>query len=127
MQQDSDGSPLLARSATGLGIRIPDDPYADISVTWGRVDPMTGGMSVALDDPALLPDHRRPPWLNGGTSDYPLFKLRESALSLGLKLVPSEPPPGHAEVQPARSMSIQTYERLLRETKGAWEPILGEP
>jgi hypothetical protein len=118
MQRDDDGSPRVARSATALGVRLPDDPSADLPVIWGRVDPLTGGMSVAMDDPALLPRHRRPHWLDDGTGDHPLFRIGESALSLGLKLVPSEPPPGHAEIQPARSMPIQTYERLVGEKEG---------
>ena len=124
MRQSENGLPLVDRSATGLGVRVPDDPNADLPVTWGRVDPGTGGMSVTVDDPKLLPRHRRPPWLDGGTSDYPLFRLPESALSLGLKLVPQGSPLRHAEVQPTRPMSIIKYERLLEETQRAWEVIL---
>jgi len=125
MAQAEDGWPLLGRSGSRLGVRIPPQPDPDMPVTWGRIDPLTGGMSVTVDNPELLESHRRPEWLSGGTATHPLFRIAESALALGLKLVISEPPLGHGEVQPARSMSIQLYEALLRETRQRWERILG--
>src|SRR5690349_14558695 len=52
--------PLVAPSVLGLGVRLPPEPHADITIAAdGTVGPGTGGLSVA---PAWrrLPVHRIP-------------------------------------------------------------------
>jgi hypothetical protein len=82
-------------------------------------------MSVAVHRPELLPAHRRPRFLAGGSSWHVLFRIAEHRLMPGLRVVLAEPQPAHAEVQPERFMSILTYEMLLKETRKLWEAILG--
>jgi hypothetical protein len=77
MKEDlSDQHPLAEWSARGLGVR----PGIDISVDdFGLVESGAGGMSVSQDDPAFLPEHRRPP-SHGGTGPDPLWTLEENNL-----------------------------------------------
>lgn len=67
MKEDSEGHPECGPSARMLGVRLEGDiPIADT----GEVQPETGGMSVAVDDPQHLPRHRRPPE-HGATAATP--------------------------------------------------------
>ena len=123
MKADEDGSPAEERSARGLGVRVyAEDGEWDLPVNEGRVQPNTGGMSVAVDDPRELPPWRRPRSL-GGTGSDAVFELNESHLPERLVLRRTSRR-GHGLVEPREDMPIEEYEALLGETKPRWRPIL---
>jgi hypothetical protein len=101
-----------------LGVRVPPDAKADIAVgAEGRVEPRTGGMSVA---PAwrLLPVHRIPRRLRvkfpraAGRNDSFLWRMGagpfvEGALADRLLFRPDpEQPDRHGFVEPVASMLV---------------------
>ena len=123
MKADSDGLPLVERSAEGLGVRL-DDVVRDIPVVRGMVTPVgRHGMSV-YGDPRQMYPQRRPTFLPGGKSLLPLFALDERDLLDGLALTePNEKT--HMMVEPGRRMPIEEYEALLGATRERWTRILG--
>ena len=78
------------------------------------------GMSVATDDPAGLPKHRRPRSLGGEGRD-PLFSIRVSILGRGLVMNEDRPP--HALVEPAHRCLLSEYEAALAATRPCWEAL----
>ena|GEM_PF-929010 len=115
MKMDDLGFPLVEESARGLGVRVNND----IPVVEGFVSNLTGGMSVAPNDPRNLPPHRRPESL-GGTGKDPIFEMNTNNLPPGLTYIPDKP--GHGTIQPAFPMPYETYRALLSSTKLLWKP-----
>jgi hypothetical protein len=131
MEKDGE-RPRIGRSATALGVRIrvegeekPQDIPVDDS---GRVSPSTGGMSVA---PAwrLLPTHRIParlkPFCHDATGKNSLvcWKMGEGEfgdgpLAPGLNL--RRDTATHGLVEPAKVVSLETYEADLAATRDHW-------
>jgi hypothetical protein len=119
MIKDSDGKPLVVPTARGLGVR----PVIDIPVDdEGRVEPESGGMSVARDDPAYLPPHRRPP-SHGGTGSDPVWEIDEEELGEALVCRLDVPPEGHGLVEPLLVMTLDDYELALAETRDGWREV----
>lgn len=134
---NENGRPQLARSSTGLGVRVPDPgkPLTrnhDIPVGEDNsVLPGTGGMSVAPDWRSL-PSHRIPRRLRnlipsrdarGKDSDacwrFGSGEFRSGSFAEGLQL--DVDGATHATVQPDRQMTLDDYEAFLSKTRDAWE------
>ena len=81
MTADDDGLPTLDESARTLGGRPSLDVPGDST---DSVEPGSGGMSVSLGEPMLLPMHRRPPSF-GGTGRDPVFWIDASMLGEDLR------------------------------------------
>jgi hypothetical protein len=104
---------MIGPTARTLGVR----PGDDIPVINGRVTPGTGGMSVALDTPMNLPDHRRPSQF-GGTGKDPVWEIDLD--SLGDDLTFRQDKPNHGLFEPAREMSIDECQLALAALKSRW-------
>jgi hypothetical protein len=116
MREDSNGAPMVGPSARMLGVR----PSIDIPVIAGQMQPNTGGMSVALDRPENLHPLRRPPTY-GGTGKDPIWRLDVASLGKDLQFRPDSPT--HGLVEPARSMTIDEFQRALEATKPFWKKL----
>jgi hypothetical protein len=96
-----------------LDIRVDED---------GRVHPGTGGLSVARDNPAGLPDFRRPPeW--GGTGRDPVWRIEARALGGQLRYR-DDPLPDqalHGMIEPGGTMSAQEFAGALEATREDWQ------
>lgn len=109
MREASNATPEIGPTARTLGVR-PDD---DIPVVVGRVMPLTGGMSVAPDDPGNLPRHRRPPE-HGGTGKDPIWGIALGSLSPDLAF--RQDKPNHGLFEPATEMSLDQFQEALADT-----------
>ena len=117
MKEDSDGKPLVERSARALGVRI-GERHPDILIdNQGQVHPKTGGMSVTPDDYRQLPNHRLPESLGGEGRD-PVFSFEE--VNLPSSLMVRRDKPGHALVEPSKSCLFEEYEQNLHGTRKDW-------
>jgi hypothetical protein len=77
-------------------------------------------MSVSLDDPQNLPQHRRPPAL-GGTGKDPVFVIAENGLSSDLLCRPdTRDPTKHGFVEPTAVVPLEAYQRALCDTAPNW-------
>ena len=129
MTADSDGLPLVRRSARSLGVRTPADiaPGVEPDVLVGAPDevlrPDQGGMSAAPNDPANLPRNRRPPQVDGGIGKDPVWEI--DAKDLGLALRYNQDKPTHGTVEPAESMTFAQYEAALLATREKWSRVIG--
>jgi hypothetical protein len=118
MIADSDELPVTGPTARTLGVR----PSIDITVDGlGWVDPGSGGMSVAPNDPMYLPRHRRPPEM-GGTGKDPIWSIRVSDLSRSL-VFRSDPfsPSVHGFVEPAVRMIFEEFQSALADSRRLWQ------
>lgn len=113
MKEDTNGKPLMGRSARTLGVRI----CVDIPIRAGKVYPQTGGMSVTPDCVMRLPKSRRPKSLGGWGRD-PVFSLQVSDLSSSLTLRRDKPT--HVLIEPSRCCLFEEFEQNLYETKEKW-------
>jgi hypothetical protein len=113
------GRPRCGPKANELGVR----PVADIPVDEaGWVNPRTGGMSAAPDDPALLPPHVRPMTLRGGRGKLPVFSIERTSLPDALKVRPDPAhPERHLFVEPAHTMSLAGLQATLCGTRTHWQ------
>lgn len=122
MIADTDGLPLVKRSARGLGVRTPleagsNEPDVTVSVPEDTVQPKQGGMSTAPNDPKNLPPFRRPTTL-GGRSKDPVWEIDSEYLGPNLQL--RQDSPTHAIIEPARPMTLAEYEAALAATRDRW-------
>lgn len=128
-----DGLPAVGATRCKLGVRILGE-NADISVdSAGNVHPNTEGMSVS---PSLetLPRHLVPrklknryPGARGNNGDQ-CWQIGEGVflkgpLTADLVLVPETG--SHGFVEPARTMSIESYQQALANTRTDWVPAKG--
>lgn len=117
MKPAPDGYPQPGRSSRELGIRV-EGPSHDLPVTpSGIVNPLTGGMSVALDAARNLPKSRLPKSLGGDGRD-PVFMLIAAHLPLSLSLREDHYP--HALLEPAIPCLLADYESALTGTRVNW-------
>ena len=110
------GLPAVIQSARGLGVRANGgnpDVHPDI---FGNVHPGEG-MSVAPDDPLLLPEHRRPPELLGSGGD-PLWQVAEFCLSDDLRYRTTSTT--HGQIEPGAAMPLDDYRAALAATRVHW-------
>ncbi len=117
MREGSDGKPECGLTGRTLGVRVPEDIEPDAG---GHVQPGTGGMSVAPDDPMRLRPHRRPRALLG-TSPDAVFAL--AVTELGATLTPRQDGPTHALVEPASTTQLPFYIASLHATRPNWTKI----
>ena len=125
MKKAEDDKPLVARSAAGLGVRIPTDIAPAEN---GAVLPKSGGMSVApslKDLPLqLIPRRLRAlvPDATGRNSGFVWTMgagpFEEGPVAENLMLRPDRT--DHGTVQPAQTMPLQTYEESLAATRDQW-------
>jgi hypothetical protein len=115
---DVDGLPLIASTASGLGVRR----NTDIPVVDGLVWPCTGGMSVVADDPRRLPGHRKPPSLDGTAKGHVVFMIDDESISGPLVARRDQPVelPFHRAVEPAVAMTFEAYESAIHATRAKW-------
>jgi len=78
-------------------------------------------MSVVLDDPRELPEHRRPPSLDGTGRD-PVFTA-VLQLSRSLRARQDRPPELHACVEPNDACTPGAYQVLLGATRSRWSMV----
>src|SRR5262249_47423529 len=110
MTPATDGLPLVGRSARALGVRTPNESTnPDVTATDAAdiIQPGTGGMSVAPNDPANLPRLRRPPVL-GGTGKDPVWEIDTDDLGPDLQF--RQDSTTHGLIEPARPMTLAEYE-----------------
>jgi hypothetical protein len=117
MKDDGEGQPLCGPTGRTLGVR----PEGDIVIREdGTVQPETGGMSVAIDDPRNLPEHRRPPEYGGWGPD-PAWQIDEDDLPEGLVMRRDpEDPSRHGFVEPMETMTVDDYQEMLATSRSAW-------
>jgi hypothetical protein len=117
MREDEDGCPECGPTARTLGVRLE----GDLPITEdGMVEPETGGMSVALNDPHNLPRHRLPKSLGGRGID-PAWQIDDSDLPDSLTLRPDPRKPSrHGFVEPIEVMPLQAYQEALASSRGNW-------
>lgn len=116
MKPDASGRPTIGPTARTLGVR----PHVDLPVHQGSVSPNSGGLSVAPDDPANLPRHRRPR-SHGGTGLDPLWEMSTEVLPPDL--IFRQDQPHYGLIEPNRMMMLEEYEAALASTADHWKPI----
>lgn len=126
MRVADDGLPSLTADGKGLRAREGVGPLTDIPVHEGRVNPSEGGISVTPDSPE---NFRSRPWLlprsMGGKGRHPMWSIREGQLGPGLRFRPDPGDPyTHGFIEPARSMQVDDYQRLLEETRRRWARVV---
>jgi len=117
MKDDGHGQPACGPSARTLGVR----QEGDIAISEDeKVEPGTGGMSVAIDTPQNLPEHRRPPEHAGWGPD-PVWQIDEADLpaTLTFRRDPDDPS-RHGFVEPMGIMSLDEYQEALATSRGFW-------
>ena len=120
MKKDTDGYPVVGRSARTLGVRV-EGPIRDLPVAEdGSVAPATGGMSVALDEAQNLPKPRLPRSLGGEGRD-PVFRMSAAALPATLLVCPDRYP--HACVEPHSRCPLIRFEKDLAGTLHCWSKV----
>jgi hypothetical protein len=118
MKADGD-RPLIASTATGLGVRIPGpdvvtpDVVPDVA---GNVHP-GAGMSVAPDDIMSLPVFRRPEE-HAGTAKHPVWSIAADALPDSLEFIADRI--DHGLIGPAAVQLLATYTASLGSTQLDW-------
>jgi hypothetical protein len=118
MKADKNNLPLLGQSGRTLGARPGAPPDGDIPILEnGLVEPSSGGMSVAPDDPNHLPDHRRPASLKGNGRD-PVFKIQVELLTKSLKV--RQDKPTHAMIEPTSECLFDFYQSEIHSTQSDW-------
>ena len=125
MMPDIDGLPLIGQSARRLGVRALDQqPNNDVvaSIASDVINPDDGGMSVAPDDPAMLPPLRRPQLLGGRGKD-PVWEFDTD--DLGMELQYRQDGPTHGLIEPARPMTLAEFEKALAATRAKWKRHTG--
>lgn len=116
MREDSDGFPVVADTATGLGIRDTDLDLDEQE----SIHPGTGGMSVSPGRAEHIPIEFRPPAL-GGTGRHPVWVVSQDRLGESLETRPDpDDPEKHWFVEPVRPMPMQQYREALWETREFW-------
>jgi hypothetical protein len=80
--------------------------------------PGQGGMSVAPNDPADLPRHRRPASL-GGIGRDPVWYIE--ADDLGPDLVFRQDRPSHGLIEPKRAMTLDEFQAALARSRQFWK------
>ena len=117
MKDDGHGQPLCGTSARTLGVRIEGDILIQED---GTVEPSTGGMSVAIDDPRHLPPHRRPP-AHGGWGPDRVWRIEVDDLPSSLVFRPDpEDPLRHGFVEPMETMMLADYQDALAASRAMW-------
>lgn len=115
MREDFGGRPLIADTASGLGVRDGDLDIDEDDIA----QPETGGMSCAPSVVALPQPFR--PRSHGGTGKYPAWALEENALGERLTWRPDPTNPrNHLFVEPSRPMHMDEYREALWETRDEW-------
>lgn len=125
MRSGDDALPLPGAAARLLGVRPGIDLVLNAD---GAAQPQTGGLSVAPDDPLLLPEHRRPLEF-GGTGNDPVWRIRVGDLDPRLAYRPDpDNPEGHGFIEPSTPMPIEAFQAALEASRSAWtlvEPLRG--
>jgi hypothetical protein len=93
------------------------DPDVTATAADEIIQPGTGGMSVAPDDPANLPPLRRPRILGGRGKD-PAWEIDTDDLGPDLQF--RQDSQRHGLIEPARPMALAEYEAALAATRVRW-------
>ncbi|HEV3385203.1 MAG TPA: hypothetical protein VG097_10315 [Gemmata sp.] len=121
MTPASDGLPQVGRSARLLGIRTPNETTVNPDVTASTpneiIQPGTGGMSEAPNDPTNLPPFRKPPEF-GGTGKDPVWEIDTSVLGPDLQF--RQDSANHGLIEPARAMMLSEFEKAIEATRSKW-------
>jgi|WetSurMetagenome_2_1015567.scaffolds.fasta_scaffold108678_3 hypothetical protein len=120
-----EGFPQIGRSASQLGVRIPEDIEPDEN---SFVKPGIGGMSVAPKSALNVPNYRRPRGMGMGSTgkkDNRMYALSHADIpadKLSVRLDPQNPEV-HAFVEPAILIRLAIYESYLANTQGKWRQV----
>jgi hypothetical protein len=127
------GRPVIGRSATALGVRVPPSQPTDITPdAAGNVHPGSGGMSVVSGwrhlKPWRIPLHLRPvfPAAAGRSVGLRCWRMGTGTFGLagpaapGLAFAPDPRDPNHATLEPDRVMALADYEAALAATAPQW-------
>ncbi len=126
MKAGDDGKPVVGRSATALGVRIPQDITADADV---NVAPGTGGMSVSpwlkALPAALVPVALKSlvPGARNSAKTARVWRMGSGPFveaKIGEKLQLRPDSPRHGTIQPFETMPLQAYEEALAATRDHW-------
>lgn len=121
MKRDMDGRPAVGNSADRLGVRIANAPgEPDIYPVNGMVAGHSGGMSATVDDPEMLPGHRKPKWLEGTARKGELFLIDGGLVTQSLAVEQRGHDINHYEFLPAYVMRIDDYQSHLESTRAHW-------
>lgn len=128
MRSTPEGRPEVGADSTTLGVRasvatgVPTG-ISDVEVDAdGRVCPAAGGMSVTLDDPLFLPDHRLPREM-GGTGRHPVWSIVAGEFPDTLCVRIDASNERHGLVEPMLPMSVVEYRSELASTQGKWRRV----
>jgi hypothetical protein len=117
MKDDGEGMPSCGPSARELGVRLEGEIRISEN---GMVEPQTGGMSVAPDNPMNLKPHRRPERF-GGYGPDPVWQIDADDLPDSLTYRPDpKNPSGHGFVEPIERMTLTAYQEALATSRGVW-------
>ncbi|WP_449267433.1 Tse2 family ADP-ribosyltransferase toxin [Gemmata massiliana] len=120
MTPADDGLPQVARSARALGVRtLNESTNPDVTATAPDeiIQPGTGGMSEAPNDPANLPPLRKPASLGGKGKD-PVWEI--DTTDLGPDLQFRQDGAKHVLIEPAHPMTLAEFEQALVATRSKW-------
>jgi hypothetical protein len=119
VSEDWPDRPLLAETASGLGVRNWEVQFDED----GMVEPGTGGMSVSPNSVDHLPRFFRPRSY-GGTGKLPVWSIEADDLGESLTYRPDpDDPETHGFVEPLRPMSLEEYRLALAETRDQWQQL----
>src|SRR5438132_2726767 len=101
MKEDANGLPAIGAGGRMLGVRPGTSTSPDVLAVkpTDLVSPGDGGMSVAPDDPAGLPRHRRPTSL-GGIGRDPVWYIEKDDLAPDLEF--RQDSAVHGVIEPSR-------------------------
>jgi hypothetical protein len=119
MEPDSDGAPVVGRSAKKLGVRVEGDNVDVHPSVTGTVS--TGeGVSANTKVGGILP-HRLPTAFGGRARGVDLYSLEAGDLPEGLVFTPDHG--SHGTIGPAFEMPLEQYESLLESTRDLWSRV----
>lgn len=119
MKPDPDAPtlPQCTEDSHGLGVRAD----VDLPVIDGYVDPLTGGMSVVVDDVGKLPPHRLPKHRGGRGRGHVVFQIAEDVVPDDLHVRADQGSfASHRSVEPRVRCQFTEFVRAVHDTQALW-------
>jgi hypothetical protein len=120
MRMEADKLPECGNTARQLGARQGKDIPVCAN---GKVDPTTGGMSVAAGSPNELAPHRRPALFEGSGKD-PVFTIHSDRFPSSLVVRQSGKSRSHHLVEPSQQCLYLVFQEALCSTRYSWEEVV---
>jgi hypothetical protein len=116
MKEAADGKPLVADTASGIGIRD-----FEIDIEDDMAQPESGGMSVSPGTIYNLAPSFRPVEFGGTNKGRSAWTLDDEELGDELTTRPDpDDPERHWFIEPLRPMTLEQYKQALWETRDLW-------